>query len=158
MFPTKEKVKIGETKVLLLIYKFVAFWFCTQFEMIHWLLLLKPFSLIIQEIDISVTSLKNQFNLHNWEIFSFRILAILRNKRKLAAVSRETPENTRKSQSENTLDPGMAEEFIAHVSEKIEGGSLSSFPKNLAGQSYAVCLLCLNLMNFFWTHKFGLVP
>ena len=48
-------------------------------------------------------------------------MATLRNKRKLAAVSRETPENTRKSQSQNTLDPEMAQEYISQVSEEIEG-------------------------------------
>ena len=36
-------------------------------------------------------------------------------------VSRETPENTRNSKSQNTLDPWMAEEYIAQVSEDIEG-------------------------------------
>ena len=45
----------------------------------------------------------------------------LRNKRKLAAVSRETPENTRNSQSQNTLDPEMPQEYISQVSEEIEG-------------------------------------
>ena len=48
-------------------------------------------------------------------------MATLRNKRKLAAVSRETPENTRNSQSRNTIDPEMAQEFIFQVSEEIEG-------------------------------------
>ena len=38
----------------------------------------------------------------------------------LAAVSRETPENTRKSKSQNTLDPGTAQEYISQVSEEIE--------------------------------------
>ena len=33
---------------------------------------------------------------------------------------RETPENTRNSQLQNTLHPGMAEEYIAHVFEEIE--------------------------------------
>ena len=45
----------------------------------------------------------------------------LRNKRKLAAVSRETPENTRNKQSQNTLNPGLVEEYITQVSEEIEG-------------------------------------
>ena len=45
----------------------------------------------------------------------------LRNKRKLAAVSRETPENTRNSPSQNTLDAEMAQEYISQFSEKIEG-------------------------------------
>ena len=47
-------------------------------------------------------------------------MAILRNKRKLAAVSRETPENTRNSQSQNTLDPELAQEYISQISEEIE--------------------------------------
>ena len=48
-------------------------------------------------------------------------MATLRNKRQLAAVSRETPENTRNSQSQYTLDPEMAKEYISQVSEEIEG-------------------------------------
>ena len=48
-------------------------------------------------------------------------MATLRNKRKLAAVSRETQENSRNSQVQNTFVPGMTEEYITQVSEKIEG-------------------------------------
>ena len=48
-------------------------------------------------------------------------MATLRNKRKLAAVSRETPEKTRTSQSQNTLDPEMAQEYISRDSDEIEG-------------------------------------
>ena len=48
-------------------------------------------------------------------------MATLRNERKLATVLRETPENTRNSQSWNTLDPGMAHEYLSQVSEEIEG-------------------------------------
>ena len=48
-------------------------------------------------------------------------MATLRNKRKLAAVSKETPENARNSQSENTLDPEMAQRCYSKVSEEIEG-------------------------------------
>ena len=48
-------------------------------------------------------------------------MATLRNKRKLAAVLRETPENTRNNQSQYTLNPGMAEEYITQVSEEVEG-------------------------------------
>ena len=47
-------------------------------------------------------------------------MATLRNKRKLAAVSKETPENTRNGQSQNTLDPKMAQEYISQVFEEIE--------------------------------------
>ena len=42
----------------------------------------------------------------------------LRKRIKLAAVSRETAEKTRNNQLQNTLNPGMAEEYITQVSEK----------------------------------------
>ena len=48
-------------------------------------------------------------------------MATLRNKREIAAVSRETPENTRNTQSRNTIVPEMAQEYISQVSEEIEG-------------------------------------
>ena len=48
-------------------------------------------------------------------------MATLRNKRKLAAVWRETSENTRNTQSRNTIDPEMAQEYISQVPEEIEG-------------------------------------
>ena len=56
-------------------------------------------------------------------------MATLRNKRKLAEVSRETPENTRNSHSQNTLDPEMAQKYISQVSEEIEGTVTKSFSK-----------------------------
>ena len=62
-------------------------------------------------------------------------MATLRNKRKLTVVSRETPENTRNSHSQNTLVPGMAEEYIAQVSEEIEGRVTKKLFK--AGRSHA---------------------
>ena len=48
-------------------------------------------------------------------------MAMLRNKRKLAAVSKETQEHTRNSQSQNTFVPGNTEEYITQVSEETEG-------------------------------------
>ena len=49
-------------------------------------------------------------------------MATLRNKRKLAAVTRETQEeNPRNGQSRNTSVPGINEEYITQVSEEIEG-------------------------------------
>ena len=47
-------------------------------------------------------------------------MVTLRNKRKLAAISRETPENTRNTQLRNTTDSKMAQEYIFQVSEEIE--------------------------------------
>ena len=48
-------------------------------------------------------------------------MATLRNKRKLAAVSIETPESTRNSRGQNTLDPESTQDYISQVSEEIEG-------------------------------------
>ena len=48
-------------------------------------------------------------------------MAALRNKRKLAAVSRETPEGNRGSRGRNVLDPELTQDYISQVSEEIEG-------------------------------------
>ena len=48
-------------------------------------------------------------------------MATLRNKRKLEAVSRETPESTRSGRTQNILDPELTQEYISQVSEEIEG-------------------------------------
>ena len=47
-------------------------------------------------------------------------MATLRNKRKLAAVSRETPESTRNSRGQNTRDPESTQDYISQVSAEIE--------------------------------------
>ena len=48
-------------------------------------------------------------------------MATLRNERKLAAVSRETPESTRSGRTQNILDPELTQDYISQVSEEIEG-------------------------------------
>ena len=48
-------------------------------------------------------------------------MATLGNKRKLAAVSKETHESTRNSRGQNTLDPESTQDYISRVSEEIEG-------------------------------------
>ena len=48
-------------------------------------------------------------------------MATLRNKKKLAAVSRETPESTRNGRAPNVLDPELTQDYISQVSEEIEG-------------------------------------
>ena len=55
------------------------------------------------------------------KIFLSRSMATLRNKRKLAAVSRETPESSRSSRGQNILDPELTQDYISQVSEDIEG-------------------------------------
>ena len=48
-------------------------------------------------------------------------MATLRNKRKLVAISRETPESNRGSRGRNVLDPELTQDYISQVSEEIEG-------------------------------------
>ena len=48
-------------------------------------------------------------------------MSTLRNKRKLAAVARETQEYARNNQSQISAAPGLTEDFRAQVSEEIEG-------------------------------------
>ena len=45
----------------------------------------------------------------------------LRNKRKLASVSRKTPEGSRSSRAEHVLDPELTQDYISQVTEEIEG-------------------------------------
>ena len=86
-------------------------------------------------------------------------MATLGNKRKLAAVTRETQEeHPRNDQSRNTSVPRIIEEYITYVSEEIEGRSLENYPRSSAGQSPAFWVLCVNQTNFFWTHRYGRTP
>ena len=48
-------------------------------------------------------------------------MATLRNEQKLAAVARETQENPKKHQSQNSTAPGITEDLIAKVFEEFEG-------------------------------------
>ena len=65
--------------------------------------------------------LKLKFSLHHWQNSSLSSMATLRKKRKLAVVSRETPERTRNCRAQNTLDPESTQDYISQVSEEIEG-------------------------------------
>ena len=47
-------------------------------------------------------------------------MVTLKIKRKLAAVSRETPESTRTNRGQNTLDPESTQDYISQDSEEIE--------------------------------------
>ena len=75
-------------------------------------------------------------------------MAILRNKKKLAAVSRETPESTRNSQSQNTLDPGMAQEYVYQVSEEIEGRVTKKLSKEFS-RTESCILVALSKLDEF---------
>ena len=84
-------------------------------------------------------------------------MATLKNKKKLEAVSRGTPEYTKNNQSQNRPNPGMAEGYITQVSEKIKELVNKKLSQEFSRTELRIWVLCLNLMIFFWTHKFGLV-
>ena len=56
-------------------------------------------------------------------------MATLRNKRKLAAVSRETPEGSR---GQNVPDPELTQDYISQVSEEIEGRVTKKLSKHFS--------------------------
>ena len=77
-------------------------------------------------------------------------MATLRNKRKLAAVSRETPESTRSGRTQNILDPELTQDYISQVSEEIEGRVtelLKNSRRSLAEQSQGSWEPCQGLMS-----------
>ena len=88
----------------------------------HWLSYLfeDPSSLIIRGVN-HFHCKKLKFSLHRWKNFSFCLMATLRNKRKLAAVSREMPDGSRSSRAQDVLDPESVQDYISQVSEEIEG-------------------------------------
>ena len=70
--------------------------------------------------------------MHKRQNLCLRIMVTLRNKRKLAAASKETPKFTRNSQSQNTLDPGMAQRDFCQVSKGIELRVLKKLSKEFS--------------------------
>ena len=64
--------------------------------------------------------------------YSLSSMATLRIETKLAAVSRETPENTRNSKAQNTIDPELAEDYISQVSAEMEGRIAKKFSKEFS--------------------------
>ena len=59
-------------------------------------------------------------------------MATLRNKRKLAAVSRETPDVSRSSRGQNVLDPELTQDYISQISEEIEGRVTKKLSKDFS--------------------------
>ena len=69
-------------------------------------------------------------------------MATLSNKRKLAAISKETLERTMNSRSQNTLDPDLAQDYISQVSEEIEGRITKKLSKEFSRtESRILCAL-----------------
>ena len=56
-------------------------------------------------------------------------MATLRNKRKLGAISRETPEGSRSSRGQTVLDTELTQDYISQVSEEIEGRVIKKLSK-----------------------------
>ena len=100
----------------------------------------------------------NKLSLHHWQDFSSRSMATLRNKRKLAAVSREAPEGSRSSRTQNVLDPELTQDYISQVSKEIEGRVTKKLSKEVSKTESRILGALSKLDEFFWTHKFGLVP
>ena len=74
--------------------------------------------------------------------------ATLTNKKKLSAVSIETSENTRDTQSRNTIDPEMAQEFISQVFEEIEVRVTKKLSKELSRTESRILGALSNLDDF----------
>ena len=76
-------------------------------------------------------------------------MATLRNKRKLAAVSRETPESTRSGRTQNILDPELTQDYISQVSEEIEGRVTKKLSKELSRTESRILGALSKLDEFF---------
>ena len=85
-------------------------------------------------------------------------MATLKNKRKLAAVTRETQEeHPRNGHSRDTSVPRIEEEYITQVSEGIEGRVTKKVSQELSRTESCIFgalskleeFACLSLMNFF---------
>ena len=75
-------------------------------------------------------------------------MATLRNKRKLAAVSRETPESTRNGRAPNVLDPELTQDYISQVSEEIEGRVTKKLSKEFSRTESRILGALSNLDEF----------
>ena len=64
--------------------------------------------------------------------FSLNSMVTLRKKRKLAAVSSETPDSTRSGRTPNTRNPELTQDYISQVSEEIEGRVTKKLSKEIS--------------------------
>ena len=75
-------------------------------------------------------------------------MATLRNKRKLAAVSRETPEGSRSSRGQTVLDPELTQDYISQVSEEIKGRVTKKLSKEFSETESRILGALLKLDEF----------
>ena len=76
-------------------------------------------------------------------------MATLRNKRELAAVSRETPEVSRSNRGQNVLDPELTQDYISQVSEEIEGRVTKKLSKEFSKTESRILGALSKLDEFF---------
>ena len=96
-------------------------------------LYLEDFSLILKKRSLTVWRKWNKNSVFTAEkTFSPSFMATLRNKRKLASVSIETPESTRSGRTQNILDPELTQDYISQVSEEIEGRVIKKLSKEFS--------------------------
>ena len=81
-------------------------------------------------------------------------MATLRNKRKLAAFSRETPESTKNSRGQSKLDSYLTEDYISQVSEQIEGRATKKFSKEISRTESRIFVALSKLDEFLLNPQF----
>ena len=77
-------------------------------------------------------------------------MATWRNKRNLAAVSWETQEHPRNSQSQNTSVPGLTEEYVTQVSEEVEGRVPEKLSRELSRTESRILGALSKIDEFLW--------
>ena len=82
-------------------------------------------------------------------------MATLRNKRKLAAVSIETPESSRNSRGQNTLDPELTQDYISQVSAEIGGKVTKKLSKEFSRTESRILGALSRLDNFLLNPQLG---
>ena len=80
---------------------------------------------------------------------SSKIMAMLRNKRNLAAMARETHEYPRRNQSQNSAAPGITEDYTAQISNEIEGRVTKKLSQDFSRAESCVLVELSKLSDFF---------
>ena len=75
-------------------------------------------------------------------------MATLRNKRKLAALVRETKENPRNHQAQKSAAPEIIEDYIAQVSEEIQGRVTKKLSQEIIGTESRILVALSKLDEF----------
>ena len=80
-------------------------------------------------------------------------MATLRNKRNLAAVSRETHESSRSSRGQTVLDPELTQDYISQVSEEIEGRVTKKLSKEFSKTESRILVALSKLDEFLLSSR-----